>query len=175
MPNLTQRQYADKYQVSQYVINKLREKGIDLDDEESVVGSIMGQRSRPKQWINGVPWMQPNAKNNPQSVTDTERDLMQKVKEAESYDEARTLKTQIDAIHKLRQIEILEGDYIHKADVENDMTRIGAAVRAAHKQCQADLPAMLEGLSAAKAKVKISEYLLKIDAALADETGKLYT
>jgi len=174
MSKLTQRQYADKYHVSQYVINKLNEKGIDLDDESAVIESILNQRSRPKQWINGVPWEQEATDDNPHLATSAERDLMEQVRTAVNYDEARTLKTKIDGIHKLRQIEILEGDYIHKEEVMADLTSIGAAVAAAHRQCQADLPAMLEGLTAAKAKSKIREYMLKIDAMLADEAGKLY-
>ena len=174
MPKLTQRQYADKYQVSQYVINKLKEKGINLDDEAAVVDSIMNQRSRPKQWLNGSP-LNADPDTNPHVATDTERDLMEQVRNATNYDTARTLKTQIDAIHKLRQIEILEGDYLHKDDVINDFTRIGASVSAAHRQCQADLPAMLEGLTAAEGKKKIREYMLRIDGMLADEGGKLYT
>ena len=172
----TQVQLADYYAVSVATIRRAKEQGVDVQDRDAFAAYVRTKSKSPHSWINGVPpWEQSETVDDPHLATAGERDLMERVRVTTDYNEARTLKTQIDAIHKLRQIEILEGDYIHKADVENDMTRIGAAVRAAHKQCQADLPAMLEGLSAAKAKVKISEYLLKIDAALADETGKLYT
>jgi len=174
MSKLTQRQYADKYKVSQYVINKLKKKGVDLDDKQAVIDSILNQRSRPEQWINGVPLDGDEQPSSPHLATNEERDLMEQVRTATSYDEARTLKTKIDGIHKLRQIEILEGDYIHKDEVVADMTRMGAAVAASHRQCQADLPAMLEGLTAAQAKTKIREYMLRIDAMLSDETNKLY-
>ena len=173
--NLTQEQLAEDYSVGIATIRRAKAAGVDVQNREHFKGWIYTNKKLPPAWGNGPPWEQSETEDDPHLATAGERDLMERVRVTSDYNEARTLKTQIDAIHKLRQIEILEGDYIHKADVENDMTRIGAAVRAAHKQCQADLPAMLEGLSAAKAKVKISEYLLKIDAALADETGKLYT
>ena len=170
---LTQEQLAEDYSVGIATIRRAKADGVDVQNREHFKAWIYTNKRLPPAWGNGPPWEQADIPD-PHLASSGERDLMERVRTTADYNEARTLKTQIDAIHKLRQIEILEGDYIHKADVENDMTRIGAAVRAAHKQCQADLPAMLEGLSAAKAKVKISEYLLKIDAALADETGKLY-
>jgi len=173
---LTQQQLADEYRVSTATLRRAREDGVDVQNRDEFAHYILNTKAkRPHAWINGVPWDQPDPDTNPHVATDTERDLMDQVRNATNYDTARTLKTQIDAIHKLRQIEILEGDYLHKDDVINDFTRIGASVSAAHRQCQADLPAMLEGLTAAEGKKKIREYMLRIDGMLADEGGKLYT
>ena len=172
---LTQAQLADEYAVSVATLRRARENGIDVQDREAFKDYILNTKAkRPHAWINGPPWEQEEQTSNPHQASAEERDLMEQVRTATNYDEARTLKTKIDGIHKLRQIEIIEGDYIHKDEVVQDMTRIGAAVQAAHKQCQADLPAMLEGLSAAQAKIKIKEYMLRIDGTLADETSKLY-
>lgn len=172
---LTQQQLADDYSVSVATLRRARENGIDVQNRDEFANYILNTKAkRPHAWINGVPWEQDEPEDNPHLATSEERNLMEQVRTATSYDEARTLKTKIDGIHKLRQIEILEGDYIHKDEVMADLTSIGAAIAAAHRQCQADLPAMLEGLSAAKAKVKIREYLLKIDGMLSDKTNKLY-
>ena len=172
---LTQQQLADDYSVSTATLRRARENGIDVQNRDEFANYILNTKAkRPHAWINGVPWEQDETEDNPHLATSEERNLMEQVRTATSYDEARTLKTKIDGIHKLRQIEILEGDYIHKDEVMADLTSIGAAIAAAHRQCQADLPAMLEGLSAAKAKVKIREYLLKIDGMLSDKTNKLY-
>ena len=172
---LTQQQLADEYSVSTATLRRARADGVDVHNRDEFAHYILNTKAkRPHAWINGVPWEQEATDDNPHQATSAERDLMEQVRTAVNYDEARTLKTKIDGIHKLRQIEILEGDYIHKEEVMADLTSIGAAVAAAHRQCQADLPAMLEGLTAAKAKSKIREYMLKIDAMLADEAGKLY-
>jgi len=171
---LTQQQLADLYQVTRATVNRAKQAGVDIQDRTAFKQYIFTKKKRPPAWQSGVPWEKEEVKDDIHFASQEEVELMEKVRAAPNYDVARTLKTQIDAIHKLRQIEILEGDYIHKDEVTNDMTRMGAAVQAAHKQCQADLPAMLEGLSAAQAKVKIREYMLRIDGMLADETGKLY-
>lgn len=173
--NLTQQQLADDYSVSTATLRRARADGVDVQNREEFADYIINTKAkRPHAWINGVPWEQDEQPETPHLATEAERDLMAQVRNATNYDEARTLKTKIDGIHKLRQIEILEGDYIHKDEVVNDMTRIGASVAAAHRQCQADLPAMLEGLTAAEGKKKIREYMLRIDGMLADETSKLY-
>ena len=173
--NLTQQQLADDYSVSTATLRRARADGVDVQNRDEFADYIINTKAkRPHAWINGVPWLQDEKPDTPHTATDEERDLMAQVRDATDYNEARTLKTKIDSIHKLRQIQILESDYIHKDEVVNDMTRIGASVAAAHRQCQADLPAMLEGLTAAEGKKKIREYMLRIDAALSDETSKLY-
>lgn len=174
MSNPTQRQLAEKYYVSQYVISKMMQGGIDIYSEDAVESHIMGQRSRPKSWINGCPWKIKEAQVIVDNISDEELDLMERVKGATSYDVARTLKTQIDAIYKLRQIEIQNREFIHIDEVKEDQTRIGSAMQAAHNKCQADLPAMLEGLSVVEMEKKISEYMRKLDMQLSDSQDELY-
>ena len=171
---LTQAQLADDYCVSLSTVRRAKADGVDVYKRQAFVDWVYSNKKRPHGWEAGVPWEQPDAENNPLISTAEEHDLMDQVRNAPNYDVARTLKTKIDSLMQIRKIQILENDYIHKDEVVNDLTRIGAAVLAAHKQCQADLPAMLEGLSAAKAKDKIRDYLTRIDGMLADETGRLY-
>lgn len=172
-PYLTQAQLAADYVCNIATIRRAKADGVDVQDRDAFAAWVKTKSKRPHAWINGVPWEQ-EEKQSEDFASDEERELMDQVRHATDYDTARTLKTKIDAIHKLKQIEILEGDYIHKEEVISDITRISAAVAAAHRQCQADLPAMLEGLTAAKAKNKIRDYMLRIDGQLADETNKLY-
>jgi len=172
-PKLTQAQLAADYVCNIHTIRRAKADGIDVQDRDAFVGWVKTKSKRPHAWINGIPWEQ-EEKQAEDFASDEERELMEQVRNATDYDTARTLKTKIDAIHKLKQIQILEGDYIHKEEVISDITRIGAAMAAAHRQCQADLPAMLEGLPAAKAKSKIADYMLRIDGQLSDETNKLY-
>ena len=170
---LTQEQLASDYSCGIATIRRAKADGVDVQDRDAFAGWVKTKSKRPHAWINGVPWEQPEQQD-PHLATDTEHDLMERVRTATNYDTARTLKTQIDSIYRLRQVAILEGDYIHKDQVKNDMTRIGAAVAAALKQCQADLPAMLEGLAAAESKKKISTYMQRIAGMLADEKSKMF-
>ena len=172
---LTQQQLADLYSVSVATLRRARENGIDVQNRDEFADYIMNTKAkRPHAWINGVPWLQDEQPSSPHLATNEERNLMEQVRTATSYDEARTLKTKIDGIHKLRQIEILEGDYIHKDEVLNDHVRIGSAMQAGLKQLAADLPAMLEGLPAAQSKKIIAKVAIKLMGMLSDETSKLY-
>ena len=111
---LTQQQLADEYSVSTATLRRARENGVDVQNRDEFADYILNTKAkRPHAWINGVPWEQDTTDDNPHLATSEERDLMEQVRTATNYDEARTLKTKIDGIHKLRQIEILEGDYIH--------------------------------------------------------------
>jgi hypothetical protein len=174
MSKPSQRQLAAEYQLSPYVVCKLNEQGVDIYDKDAVAKEIMSRRTQPKAWIKGPPWEDEPEKEKPKQTG--ERDLFKELDQMaqDDYNGSRTLKTQIDAKHKLRQIAILESEYVHREDVINDMERIARANQAAHKKCSADLPAMLEGLSAPEMKAKIKEYMIKIDTQLSDEMDKLY-
>lgn len=173
----TQRQLAEEYGVSKYVISQMLKNGVDVYSRDEVKAEIMGRRSRPPAWINGAPWEQGEknrVRRDASEMSDDELDLMGRLRTVDNYDEARTLKTQIDGMYKLRQIEIQNREYIHRDEIMNDMMRIGRGLQAAHNKCQADLPAILEGLSAAQMKGKIRDYMLKLDAQLHDEASDLY-
>jgi hypothetical protein len=171
----TQRQLADKYEVSQYVISKMAQTGVDIYDEDAVESHIMGQRSRPKSWINGCPWKISEMRDSVEGMSDVELSLRQQVEGAKDYDTARTLKMKIDALYKLRQIDIQNREYIHISEIKEDWTRIGSATQAAHNKCGSDLPAMLEGLEITTMEKIINKYMRKIDDELADSGSELYT
>lgn len=172
---LTQNQLAEYYQVGIATIRRAKADGVDIHDRDAFAAHIRTKKKYPPAWVNGPPWEQDEQPNTEQyELTDEERELMQQVRDAPNYDVARTLKTKIDSLMGIKKMAILDGDYVHRDEVKADLTRIGAAVAAAHRQCQADLPAMLEGLSAAQSKVKIREYMLRIDGMLADESSKLH-
>jgi len=171
----TQRQLADKYKVSQYVISKMAQTGIDIYDEDAVEVHIMGQRSRPKSWINGCPWKIAEMREVVEGMSDTELSLREQVEGAKDYDTARTLKMKIDALYKLRQIDIQNREYIHISEITEDWTRIGSASQAAHNKCGSDLPAMLDGLGMAEMEKIINKYMRKIDTELSDSSSELYT
>lgn len=172
---LTLQQLADDYSVSVPTIRRAKADGVDVQDRDSFAAWVKTKAKRPHAWINGVPWEQGNdASKDLHQATAEEHDLMDEARKALNYDEARTLKTRVDAMHRIRQIKILENEYIHKDDVGDAFTRIGAAVHAALKQCEADLPAMVEGLAAAESKKKIGVYMQQIAGILSDAKNKFY-
>ncbi len=90
-------------------------------------------------------------------------ELVQQVKAARTYNDARTLKVQIDALRSGYALEVDQNKYCSVAEVDEAMLRIGAAVKAAIMRMEADLPQALEGMTpAAMQKVirgKVDEVL----------------
>lgn len=169
---LTQLQHD--YQISRYVLDKCRIAGVDIYCRESVKAKILSNRSRPPAWVNGCPWDNPGDKKNTAELEKEERDLMDQVLAATDYDTARTLKTKIDALYKLRQIDIQNRDYIHIDDIKEDMTRIGNGVKAGLLRLQSDFPPMLAGLGESEIQRKVKPKVLELLSQLADETSDLY-
>ena len=181
MKKLSQAKLAVLYKVNQDWISKAKAKGVDIYDKHAIRKAMLSQSKRPKAWVNGC-WWDDKQEDDPivttelngKSTEDQIKLLEQQALAAQDYETSRFIRTKIQSLKELLQLQILAGDYLHKDDVINDLTRIGASVAAAHRQCQADLPAMLEGLTAAEGKKKIREYMLRIDGMLSDESSKLY-
>tara|TARA_R110002020_G_scaffold81691_1_gene202701 strand:+ start:99 stop:650 length:552 start_codon:yes stop_codon:yes gene_type:complete len=172
---LSQRQLAIQYSVSESALRTIKKKGIDIRDREAVREHFLTCPRRPDQWVNGCPWDEPKfTKPTPDEVSGEELDLMQQVIEAHDYDSVRTLKTKIDALHKLRQIEIQDRDYIHKDEVTDDMTRIGNGLKAGLLRLQADLPPMLEGLGANEMQKTLAAKINEMLSQWANESSELY-
>ena len=173
----TQVELSEQYQCSPITIKRAKKDGVDIYDRDAFAGWVKTKAKRPHAWINGVPWEQDDADSDDGveiKLSEEDHKMIEEIRNAPNYDVARTLKVKADAIMQVKKIKILEKQYIHVDVVENDLTRIGAGVLAAMKQMQADLPAMLEGLTAAESKKKIDEYTMQIAAQLSDELSKLY-
>jgi len=178
---LSQDKLAVLYQIPQFAVSKLKSKGIDIYDKEAVRKAVLSQASRPKAWVSGCPWDKKPEKvptvvaKDADDETDAQIEALRiQALAAADYDDARFSRTKIQSLKEFKQLSVLEGDYIHKDDVVADMTKIGFGVGALLEQLTSDLPAMLEGLTAAQMKVKIREASRRIRLALADETNKLF-
>jgi hypothetical protein len=91
------------------------------------------------------------------------QDLIAQIKAAKTYNDARTLKTQIDALRSGFMLEVDQGKYAPIATVREAYIRIGAAIKGATLRMESDLPPMLEGLSPAAMQKLIRE---KVDEVL---------
>jgi len=85
-------------------------------------------------------------------ITDTHavelEGLIQQVKSARTYNDARTLKLQIEALRSGYALTVEQDRYCTMAEISDAMVGVAASVRAAVMRMEADLPPMLEGMDA---------------------------
>ncbi len=102
-------------------------------------------------------------------------ELVRQVKAARTYNDARTLKVQIDALRAGYALETEQERYCSIAQIEDGMDGIAAVVRNSIKRLEADLPPMLEGLDAAQMKRIIGEKMAQVIQTIYDEGQRLKT
>jgi phage terminase Nu1 subunit (DNA packaging protein) len=102
-------------------------------------------------------------------------ELVRQVKAARTYNDARTLKVQIDALRAGYSLETEQERYCSIAQIEDGMDGIAAVVRNSIKRLEADLPPMLEGLDAAQMKRIIGEKIAQVIQTIHDEGQRLKT
>jgi phage terminase Nu1 subunit (DNA packaging protein) len=100
-------------------------------------------------------------------------ELVRQVKAARTYNDARTLKVQIDALRAGYALEVEQERYCSMMQIEDGMDGIAAVVRNSIKRLEADLPPMLEGLDAAGMKRLISEKTAIVIQTIYDEGQQL--
>ena len=100
-------------------------------------------------------------------------ELVRQVKAARTYNDARTLKVQIDALRSGYALEVEQNRYCSLAQIEDGMDAIASVVRNAIKRMEADLPPMLEGLDAAGMKRTIAEKSAQVIQIIYDEGERL--
>jgi phage terminase Nu1 subunit (DNA packaging protein) len=100
-------------------------------------------------------------------------ELVRQVKSARTYNDARTLKVQIDALRSGYALEVEQNRYCSIAQIEDGMDGIASVVRNAIKRLEADLPPMLEGLDASSMRGIISEKVAAVIQIIYDEGERL--
>lgn len=100
-------------------------------------------------------------------------ELVRQVKAARTYNDARTLKVQIDALRAGYALEVEQERYCSITQIEDGMAGIAAVVRNSIKRLEADLPPMLEGLDAAAMKRIISEKTALVIQTIYDEGQRI--
>jgi hypothetical protein len=100
-------------------------------------------------------------------------ELVRQVKAARTYNDARTLKVQIDALRSGYALEVEQNKYCSIDQIEDGMDAIASVVRNAIKRMEGDLPPMLEGLTASAMKKLIGEQIAKVIQIIYDEGERL--
>lgn len=101
-------------------------------------------------------------------------ELIERVKSAATYNDARTLKMQIDALRSGLQYQMDEGSSISRHTVKESLISIGNATRAAMLRMQADIPPMCEGMTAAQMQKVIKAKTHEILTMLADKESDFW-
>lgn len=178
MKKPTIRQLAEMYSVSHPIIASLKKRGVDIYDKEAVRGAILKQLHRPKAWVGGCPWDdKPEAAPVIQPDGDVEKLLYELEKQALNavdYDEARFVRTKIQALKEFKAVQIQERDYISIEEVKADLVRFCTGVKTSLFRLQADLPPMIEGLGASEMQKKIKTKVNEILDQLSDESSDIY-
>ncbi len=162
MKKLSQAKLAILYKVNQDWISKAKARGVDIYDKGAVRAAVLSQAKRPPAWSNGC-WWDDKPEDNPIVTTElsgksTEEQiklLEQQALAAQDYDTSRFIRTKIQSLKELLQLQILAGDYEHNDKVRGDYTKVGHALKASVLRLQAELPGLLEGLTAAQMKPRI--------------------
>ena len=173
MKKLSQAKLAVLYKVNQDWISRAKAKGVDIYDKHAIRKAVLSQTKRPRDWVNGC-WWDDKQEDDPivttelngKSTEDQIKLLEQQALAAQDYDASRFIRTKIQSLKELLQLQILAGDYEHNDKVAEDYTKIGHALKASALRLQADLPGMLEGLTAAQMKPRIRESAMSLLAEL---------
>ena len=88
--------------------------------------------------------------------------------------QAQTIKLQIDGLINAYKLREAAGKYVSRTKVEEDLIRIGAAVKGAILRMEADLPPMLEGMNPAQMQKVIREKTEEILNALSDASHDIW-
>ena len=173
MKKLSQAKLAILYKVNQDWISRAKAKGVDIYDKGAVRAAMLSQAKRPPAWSSGCWWDDKPEENpivstelNGKSTEEQIKLLEQQALAAQDYDTSRFIRTKIQSLKELLQLQILAGDYEHKDIIAEDYTKIGHGIKAAAMKLQADLPGTLEGLTAAQMKPRIRESALHMLAEL---------
>jgi hypothetical protein len=102
-------------------------------------------------------------------------ELVRQVKAARTYNDARTLKVQIDALRGGYALEVEQERYISKSSVKEAFLRIISANKAMMMRLVADLPPMIEGASPAQCQKIIKQKVYEILGHLQNSEDKIYS
>lgn len=99
--------------------------------------------------------------------------LIQQVKAARTYNDARTLKLQIEALRSGYSLTVEQERYCTMTEIQDAMVGIAASVRAAIMRMEADLPPMLEGMNASNMQQAIRSKVDEVMQVINESSMKL--
>jgi flagellar biosynthesis/type III secretory pathway protein FliH len=168
---------AGEIGVSMPTLKSWERSGVDIWSDDDVRKKLGRMRNMPPHL---KPEFQPKASApiTPPGDDPTQIDIetiISQLSAATDKHQAQTVKIQIDGLLNAYKLREAAGKYVAKAKVDEDLLRIGAAVKSAMKRMEADLPQMLEGMTASKIQTVIRDKVDEVLAMLADKTAEVWT
>lgn len=142
-----------------------RTKGYPIHDTEELRQRLLSQERVPKGLRRETSLTAPPDQPlpgaddlSPEALDARLRELQAKLLGTTDYEAARTIRTQIAALRDIFRIQTDRGIYVLASDMRAAGMVAGNASRSAWEKIAADLPPLLEGLTAMQMQVKLRDY-----------------
>ena len=163
--------------VSIPTLNSWKRCGVDVFDDDQIRAKISRLRNLPPtlkpEWHPQVAGSVAPANSDDPTSIDIETIIGQLAAATDKH-QAQTVKTQIDGLLNAYKLREAAGKYVSRSKVEEDLIRIGSAVKGAILRMEADLPPMLEGMTPAKMQKTIRQKVDEVLTTLSDATSEIW-
>ena len=171
----TKNERAAEIGVSVETLSGFARGGSDIFDDDQIRAKIARMRNAPPNlkpgWLPQV--APPMTTGDDPTQIDIESIIGQLANVTDKH-AAQTVKLQIDGLVNAYKLREAAGKYVSRTKVEEDLIRIGAAVKGAILRMEADLPPMLEGMTPAQMQKVIREKTEEILNALSDASHDIW-
>ena len=174
---MTRRERAVQIGVSSQTLTSWGKHGVDVFNDTELRAKISRMHNLPPglkpEWMPQVaPAVAPAPGDDPTQI-DIESIIGQLANVTDKH-QAQTIKIQIDGLLNAYKLREAAGKYVARAKVEEDLIRIGAAVKGAVLRMEADLPPMLEGMTPAKMQKVIRQKVDEVLSTLSDASAEIW-
>lgn len=161
--------------VSVETLSSFARGGTDIFDDAQIRAKLARMRNAPPNlkpgWLSQIdPLTEPG--DDPTQI-DIEA-IIGRLSSVTDKHQAQTIKLQIDGLINAYKLREAAGKYVSRTKVEEDLIRIGAAVKGSILRMEADLPPMLEGMTPAQMQKVIREKTEEILASLSDASSEIW-
>jgi hypothetical protein len=176
-PPIPRRKRAADIGVSIQCLSNWERCGVDVFDDEQIRAKISRLRNIPPtlkpEWHPKVLAAVAPANTDDPTTIDIEAIISQLAGVTDKH-QAQTVKIQIDGLLNAYKLREAAGKYVSRAKVEEDLIRIGAAVKGSLLRMEADLPPMLEGMTPAKMQKTIRQKVDEVLSTLSDASSSIW-
>lgn len=146
--------------------------GVDVWDDDQVRAKITKMRNIPPDLK--PDWMPKTTAPDVDHLDGSIDGLVAELHACTDKHQAQTIKTKIDGLINAYKLREAAGLYVSRGKVEEDLIRIGAAVKGAILRMEADLPPMLEGMTPPQMQKLIRDKTDEVLTILSEATSSIW-
>lgn len=174
---MTRRERAAQIGVSMQSLTNWSKCGVDVMNDDEIRAKLSRMRNIPPtikpEWTPAVAPAIPTPTSDDPTQIDIEA-IIANLSLATDKHQASMVKIQIDGLLNAYKLREAAGKYVARAKVEEDLIRIGAAVKGAVLRMEADLPPMLEGMTPAKMQKVIRQKVDEVLTTLSEASSEIW-